>query len=144
MILYIIFFGLMCLLQYWLSGRKSRIPGLILPTLSLILSIIIILSFAAYSYDGTSYSVTTVAYETIDDESGNVLSLAEETDASVGIIGGADGPTSVFVSNPAGLLPVVMTFAVANIPTAVYLTIYFIVRHNKKHNTVNKTLIQDL
>ena len=144
MLLYIIFFGLMCLLQYWLSGRKSRIPGLILPALQVILSIIIILSFAAYSYDGASYSITTVAYETVEDESGNVLSITEAEDASVGIIGGADGPTSIFVPGPDTLLMLVMAFAVANIPTAIYLAIYSIVRHNKKHNTVNKTLIQDL
>ena len=155
MISNIIFYGLMCMLQYLLSGRKSRIPGLILPALNLIFSVIVILSFAAFSYVGTSYSATTVEYAMVEDANGNVLSITEETEAidslpaveesSVGILGGADGPTSIFVAGPQSLLPVVGVFLLTNIiPTALYLTIYFLVRRSKKRSTVDKTLVQDL
>ena len=147
---------LLILLQIWLSKRESRIPGLILPALHLIFSIVVILSFAAYSVTGGLSATTVVTdsrYEAIieqEDERG-VLVLEEDTEAapdeshSVGIIGGADGPTAIFVAGPSDILSLLPLLLLLNIPTAAHLLIYFVQRRKRDHRkTIDKTRIQDL
>ena len=41
-------------------------------------------------------------------------------------------------------LKVILVFIITNIPTAIFLAIYFICRKNKKVNEINKMNIQDL
>ena len=178
--LYPISFVLEALLQWWLSGRKSRVWGWILPALHIVLSIVIIVSFAAFSFVSdvavTSVAVTSAISNTavsgtlvLGSNSGEVLAavstpveddgmtdgptsvlITEEIEAtpdesrSVGIIGGADGPTAIFVSDSPDWLMFALAFLLLNIPTAVLLVIYFIRRRRIKRNTINKTIIQDL
>lgn len=173
--LYPISFALEALLQWWLSGRKSRVWGWILPALHIVLSIVIIVSFAAFSFV-SDVAVTSVISNTavsgtlvLGSNSGEVLAavstpveddgmtdgptsvlITEEIEAtpdesrSVGIIGGADGPTAIFVSDSPDWLMFALAFLLLNIPTAVLLVIYFIRRRRIKRNTINKTIIQDL
>lgn len=173
--LYPISFALEALLQWWLSGRKSRVWGWILPALHIVLSIVIIVSFAAFSFV-SDVAVTSVITNHASDgtlvleaDSGEVLAavstpveddgmtdgptsvlITEEIEAtpdesrSVGIIGGADGPTAIFVSDSPDWLMFALAFLLLNIPTAVLLVIYFIRRRRIKRNTINKTIIQDL
>lgn len=147
---------LLILLQIWLSKRESRIPGLILPALHLLLSIVVMLSLAAYSVTGglsATSVITDSGYETIieQEDEDDVLVLEEEIEAtpdeshSVGIIGGADGPTAIFVTGSSNILSLLPLFLLLNIPTAIHLLIYFIQRCKRSHRkTVDKTRIQDL
>ena len=73
--------ALLCLLQWWLSRRQSPVPGLILPVLHVILSVIMLFSFTAYTaYDIISVSTVTT-YDggavVVEDAAGNTLALEE-------------------------------------------------------------------
>ena len=162
MFLFPLSFLLEALLQWWLSGRKNRFLGWILPALHIVLSIVLILSLSAYTFSGASYSVSSVVTLTddemiaVEDDGNSILVLeetaAEETEAipdsdgrgSIGIIGGADGPTSIFVSGSTDWPMLILAFLMLNIPTAVLIVIYIIQRSRIRRNTLNKTIIQDL
>jgi len=155
--------ALLCLLQWWLSKRQSPVPGLILPVLHVIISIVLSLSFATYSFVD-NVSVSTVVHMEggaviVEDESGNVLALANYPDevpaesedepqvdeSSVSIIGGADGPTAIYAKTESTIPAIIGLFLLFNIPTYIYVIIYVIQRRKLSRNrTVNKTLIQDL
>ena len=155
--------ALLCLLQWWLSKRQSPVPGLILPVLHVILSIILLMSVAAYSvHDFISVTAVTTGDDGIvmvEDSAGNVLALSsfpdevpaesdaepQEDGSSVGIIGGADEPTAIYAHTESTIPKVIGLFLLFNIPTYIYVIIYVIQRRKLRRNrTVNKTLIQDL
>ena len=103
---------LLCLLQWWLSKRTSPVPGLILPILHLILTIVLVLAFSAYSFVGTTgyEQIETEQLEILQEASGDVqptpppIEATPGESASIGIIGGADGPTAIFVAGPTDML----------------------------------------
>ena len=133
---------LLILLQIWLSGRESRLPGLVLPVLHIVLAIFVVVSFSAYSF------VDDVAITTVVTETDGVIDSTDKSSdpsMSVGIIGGADGPTSVFVAGSVDPLAMTPLFLLLNIPTALHLAIYFIQRRrHSRRSAIDKTRIQDL
>jgi len=153
---------LLCLLQWWLSKRTSPVPGLILPILHLILTSLLLMAFVTYSAAGmttvsgitamTGYEqIDTEAIERLQESSGDIqptpppVPATPGESASIGIIGGADGPTAIFVSGPTDILSLLPAFLLLNIPTGVYIVIYAVTRcHVRHHRTIDKTTIQDL
>ena len=144
---------LLCLLQWWLSKRTSPVPGLILPILHLILTILLVLAFSAYSFVGTTEyeQIEAEQLEILQEASGDVqptpppIEATPGESASIGIIGGADGPTAIFVSGPTDMLSLLPLFLLLNIPTGVYIVIYAVTRSHVRHRrTIDKTTIQDL
>lgn len=112
LIIFIVFAVLIFLLQRHLSRAKSRWPGLILPLLSLLLTMAICLTSM------TGFSTPARA------------------------IGGANGPTSIYVTSQQ--IPL-RTTIVHIIPTAALLIVYFIQRKRGRHNRdMDKSRIQDL
>ena len=144
--------ALLLCLQVILSRMQARWPGLILPAMHLLLSILIIVANVMFMVNPQQV-VSKFADESVvevddgDAEAGNV-------DASVGIIGGADGPTAVFVSSSLGdaswsdaaTLPLsALLFGLMNIPTLVDLAIYAAFRKKRRGDSaVNKSRIRDL
>lgn len=154
--------GLLGLLQWWLSRRKSPVPGLILPVLHVILSVIMLLSVATYSvHDFVSVTALTTSGGgaiMVEDASGNVLALSSYPDevpaesddlpadeSSADIIVSEDDPVTSYAQTESTLPTVFGLFLLFNIPTYIYLIIYGIERRKmRRSRTVNKTLIQDL
>ncbi len=141
--------ALLIWLQVRLSRRESRWPGLILPGLSLLLSIVVAAGLVLMMANvRSSVEQTSVeqAYESSDVESD--VDEPETDDASIGIIGGADGPTAIFVSGPdfpSSALMLFPIFLLLNIPTAIELAIYAAFRRKRrKRADVDKSRIQDL
>ena len=62
-----VFVGIIAL-EVWLSRRKSRWPGLILPAVTLVLSLLMVLGFAAFSRVGA-----TAEMQVIDQETGEIV-----------------------------------------------------------------------
>ena len=62
-----VFVGIIAL-EVWLSRRKSRWPGLILPAVTLVLSLLMVLGFAAFSRVGA-----TAEMQVIDEETGEIV-----------------------------------------------------------------------
>ena len=121
-----VFVGIIAL-EVWLSRRKSRWPGLILPAVTLVLSLLMVLGFAAFSRGGA-----TAEMQVIDQETGEIVyqeqTVETEPDWTLG---------------DAAQLGVVLL--VGNIPTFVLLGTYYIgrekLRREKMHEKMN---IQDL
>ena len=139
-------FLLEALLQWWLAGRKNRFAGWILPALHIVLSIVLILSFSAYSFNDMSVSVSTVVVDAPEEAIVAESEAIPESSSrgSVGIIGGADGPTEIFVTGEIGWPQLILAFLMLNIPTAVLIALYFIRRRRIRRAAVDKTVIQDL
>ncbi|MDO4270811.1 MAG: hypothetical protein Q4C72_07805 [Eubacteriales bacterium] len=114
------------LLEVWLSRRKSRWPGLILPILTLALSLAMLLGFAAYSGGGTVTSAVT------DPETGEVLQQSVQHLAAP--------PWTLARTAQVGVL-----LLVGNIPTFVLLGAYFAGREKlRREELLEKMNIQDL
>lgn len=108
-------------LQIFLSKRRNKWLGLILPAISFIISLLIIFNMAAYSTYQTTESV-------VQDDGQIVERIVEE------------GNSKIF-----GFSPVMYVFLLANIPTLVLLGIYFACRErNKRNKEIDKMNIQDL
>ena len=58
-----VFVGIIAL-EVWLSRRRSRWPGLILPAVTLVLSLLMVLGFAAFSRSGATSTVQVIDEET--------------------------------------------------------------------------------
>lgn len=124
LILGLIFISGIVVLQIFLSRMQSKWPGLILPALSLLLSVLAVLSLTMYSNVKTSVSVEEISGEIVKQEI-----ISQPTDADIGEM----------------ILPVVITFASSNIPTVILLAIYFACRRKyKKNSELEKMNIQDL
>ena len=121
-----VFVGIIAL-EVWLSRRKSRWPGLILPAVTLVLSLLMLLGFAAFSRGGA-----TAEMQVIDQETGEIVyqeqTVETEPDWTLG---------------DAAQLGVVLL--VGNIPTFVLLGTYYIGREKlRREKMLEKMNIQDL
>ena len=121
-----VFVGIIAL-EVWLSRRKSRWPGLILPAVTLVLSLLMVLGFAAFSRGGA-----TAEMQVIDQETGEIVyqeqTVETEPDRTLG---------------DAAQLGVVLL--VGNIPTFVLLGTYYIGREKlRREKMLEKMNIQDL
>lgn len=121
-----VFVGIIAL-EVWLSRRKSRWPGLILPAVTLVLSLLMVLGFAAFSRVGA-----TAEMQVIDQETGEIVyqeqTIETEPDWTLG---------------DAAQLGVVLL--VGNIPTFVLLGTYYIGREKlRREKMLEKMNIQDL
>lgn len=121
-----VFVGIIAL-EVWLSRRKSRWPGLILPAVTLVLSLLMVLGFAAFSRGGA-----TAEMQVIDQETGEIVyqeqTVETEPDWTLG---------------DAAQLGVVLL--VGNIPTFVLLGTYYIGREKlRREKMIEKMNIQDL
>jgi len=125
-------------LQVFLSKKENKWLGLILPVISLFISLIAVFGIAAFS------TVTTTASHQTIDENGVVI-LQEE-------IKGNFAHTSPEISETIRIFPassliftVVSIFLLYNIPTAVLLVIYFACREKQNQKkALEKMKIQDL
>ncbi|MDD5945114.1 MAG: hypothetical protein PUD43_05295 [Clostridia bacterium] len=98
-VLLLIFIIVLPLLQIFLSRLDSRIPGLILPVISFIISLLYVFN----------------------------------------MYGPLDGAGFMFIFS------VIMVFLITNIPTAVFLVIYFVCREKRrKRKQIDKMNIHDL
>lgn len=121
-----VFVGIIAL-EVWLSRRKSRWPGLILPAVTLVLSLLMVLGFAAFSRGGA-----TAEMQVVDEETGEIVyqeqTVETEPDWTLG---------------DAAQLGVVLL--VGNIPTFVLLGAYYIGREKlRREKMLEKMNIQDL
>ena len=121
-----VFVGIIAL-EVWLSRRKSRWPGLILPAVTLVLSLLMVLGFAAFSRGGA-----TAEMQVIDQETDEIVyqeqTVETEPDWTLG---------------DAAQLGVVLL--VGNIPTFVLLGTYYIGREKlRREKMLEKMNIQDL
>ena len=113
--------------EVYLAKRKSRWPGLILPAVTLVLSLLMVLGFAAFSRGGA-----TAEMQVIDQETGEIVyqeqTVETEPDWTLG---------------DAAQLGVVLL--VGNIPTFVLLGTYYIGREKlRREKMLEKMNIQDL
>ena len=121
-----VFVGIIAL-EVWLSRRRSRWPGLILPAVTLVLSLLMVLGFVAFSRGGA-----TAEMQVIDQETGEIVyqeqTVETEPDWTLG---------------DAAQLGVVLL--VGNIPTFVLLGAYYIGREKlRREKMLEKMNIQDL
>lgn len=121
-----VFVGIIAL-EVWLSRRRSRWPGLILPAVTLVLSLLMVLGFVAFSRGGA-----TAEMQVIDQETGEIVyqeqTVETEPDWTLG---------------DAAQLGVVLL--VGNIPTFVLLGTYYIGREKlRREKLLEKMNIQDL
>lgn len=122
LVLLILLIGIV-LLQIFLSKKRNKWLGLILPVICLMFSILAALSVV-------SYTNTSVSYQTID-ESGNVINQGESKVSSAEI--------------PDAALHTIIIFVMYNIPTVILLGIYIGCREKQKKNQeLEKMNIQDL
>lgn len=113
-------------LQVFLSRKQSRWPGLILPGLSFVLSVVIVLSIVMYTNTGVT------KYEEITEENGVIVAQKESLEEQI-----TDNTPFVFSS--------ALLFLLSNVPTVIHLGIYFACREKLKRNRqIEKMHIQDL
>ena len=122
----IIGFGLIIGLQIFLSSRKNKWWGLIMPLLGIGYSLIIVGSMVAFNETSTTVTIHTEDGTVIEKVEGEGETLPSK---NIGKIVG----TSIIL------------FIVSNIPTLIYLAIYFGCREKLKMNQQLKNMqIQDL
>ena len=117
------------LLQVFLSKKESKWLGLILPAISLLISLVAVFSIAAYTTTGT------LSLQTLD-ESGVVIQeeVVETPNA-----------TESFQNTSSLILTVVSVFLLYNIPTIVLLAIYFGCREKQRQRkALEQMQAQDL
>ena len=121
MIVYIIYLivcivalgGIVCL-QIYLSKQPSKWPGLLLPGITLILSIVVLLSFSLFSA-----KIEEKVKNIVLDETGAVVSESVVSTGSLAIEGR---------QTPVDFFAVLPLFLLCNIPTLGLLLIYFVNR----------------
>ena len=125
LVVILVFFGGSLWLQFYLSGKPGRWPGLILPLLCFLFSLQALLGIATYSSVRTSVTTITENGTSITQE--DVVLPPEKKDSRQI----AATAISVFIGN--------------NIPTVVLLGIYAARRSRRKKNMeLEKMNIQDL
>ena len=121
-----VFVGIIAL-EVWLSRRRSRWPGLILPAVTLVLSLLMVLGFAAFSRGGA-----TAEMQVIDQETGEIVYQEQTVQA--------EPDWTLGDTAQLGLV-----LLVGNIPTFVLLGTYYIGREKlRREKLLNKMNIQDL
>lgn len=114
-------------LQIHLSKKENKVLGLILPIICLAFSIIISMAM-------TSFSAVRV------EKSEHVISMTDDGEVIEEIVQPSESKATGEV-----LWQVIPTFLLLNIPTAVYLLIYFACREKVKKNSVlDKMAIIDM
>jgi len=122
-VFFIILAGGIIVLQIFLSRKEKRWPGLILPGLSLLCSLLIVLSLVVFS----TQTQTSGGYITAD---GTYIQTEETVHNEV---------------TAADLAVVVPPFLLSNIPTVVLLAIYAACREKRKRKlAVDRMSAQDL
>ncbi len=125
LVVILVFFGGSLWLQFYLSGKPGRWPGLILPLICFLFSLQALLGIATYSSVRTSVTTITENGTSITQE--DVVLPPEKKDSRQI----AATAISVFIGN--------------NIPTVVLLGIYAARRSRRKKNMeLEKMNIQDL
>ena len=115
----------MIFLQIYLSKREERWLGLILPIITVALSLIVVFGMAVF----VNMSGTITLIEMIDGEL--VTTIIDEGGSREAMPGAVAG--------------VIFTFVLMNIPTAVLLIIYKVVRGKQnRHREVEKMSVHDL
>ena len=56
-----------------------------------------------------------------------------KNDSTIAIIGGADGPTSIIISDPNGMLPIIAGVAAALAALLIAGIVFYVVNKRKKH-----------
>ena len=121
------FFVGMVFLQIFLSKQESRWPGLILPVISLLISLIPVLGFAVYESMIGPGVVTSREYV-----SGEWV-ISEQTSPM------PDGEVSS-VRIPGALGAALYVFFLFNIPTIIYIAVYKVVRNKRKYRSDAETI----
>ena len=62
-----------------------------------------------------------------------IFEPAAKSDSTIAIIGGADGPTSIIVSDPSGMLPIIAGVAAALAALLIAGIVFYVVNKRKKH-----------
>jgi len=116
------------ILQIFLSRRENRWPGLILPAISLLISLLVPLNYAAFS-------VVHETEGTIISENGEIIEQIEPEESA-----GQGGASFAEV-----IVPVMGLFLLGNIPTVILAGIYFACQEKwKRRKEIEKMNIQDL
>jgi uncharacterized membrane-anchored protein YitT (DUF2179 family) len=111
------------ILQIFLSKKEAKWPGLILPIIAVVISLIVVFSIAAYTTTGM----------TVTNENGVVVQ--EESTSIMEPI--KDVPSLIFT--------VISVFLLYNIPTIILLAIYFACREKRRRKkALDKMQAQDL
>lgn len=112
-------------LQIFLSKKESKWLGLILPAISLLISILTVLGIVFFSaVNSTSGSVIS--------ENGEVIELVESLSENSGDIAST-------------VLSAILIFLLSNIPTVILLGIYFACRQRlRRDKQIERMNIQDL
>lgn len=114
-------------LQIFLSKKQSRWPGLILPLICLLFSLIAVLSVPAFYSHGELTMQELSPDGTVIEET--VIQKPQEPAHAAGT----------------AVVQVILVFALYNIPTAILLAIYFSCREKRKQrDLLDKMSIQDL
>lgn len=122
LVLLILLIGIV-FLQIFLSKKRNKWLGLILPIICLMFSILVVVQIPAYT-------ITSVSYQTTD-ESGNVIEQGENQ-VSTAVL-------------PDIAMQIISIFVLYNIPTVILMGIYIGCREKQKKNQeLEKMNIQDL
>lgn len=114
-------------LEVWLSRRKSRWPGLIMPAITFVVSLFLALGVMLFSVGGAATEV-----QVVDEETGEIVYQEQTVEAE----------PDWTLGNAAQLGLVLL---VGNIPTFVLLGAYYIGREKlRREKLLEKMNIQDL
>ncbi|WP_373164460.1 hypothetical protein [Agathobaculum sp. Marseille-P7918] len=115
-------------LQAWLSRRKAWWPGLVMPVLSFLMSLLIVVGNFVFLSQSSMVSGTQV----VDEQTGAVVYQAQQVQQAHDWAAGDTARLGVLL-------------LVSNIPTIVLLAVYFLCRRSQKHKKqLDKMNIQDL
>lgn len=121
-----VFVGIIAL-EVWLSRRKSRWPGLVMPAVTFVVSLFLALGVALFSVGGAATEV-----QVVDEETGEVVYQEQTVEAEPD-----------WALGDAAQLGLVLL--VSNIPTFVLLGAYYIGREKlRREKLLEKMNIQDL
>lgn len=121
-----VFVGII-VLEVWLSRRKSRWPGLVMPAVTFVVSLFLALGVALFSVGGAATEV-----QVVDEETGEVVYQEQTVEAEPD-----------WALGDAAQLGLVLL--VGNIPTFVLLGAYYIGREKlRREKLLEKMNIQDL
>ena len=115
-------------LQVFLSRRKAWWPGLVMPVLSFLMSLLIVVGNFVF----LSLSSTVSGTQVVDEQTGAVVYQAQQVQQA----------HDWTVGDPAQMGVLLL---VSNLPTIVLLAVYFLCRRSLKHKKqLDKMNIQDL
>lgn len=133
-VIVLFFFLVICvggiLLQIFLSKQENKWAGLILPLITLIISLLAVFSVAIFSTVGETQGITQITNE-------NGVMVQEAVTESV--------PATQIINTSGAIVMVVMVFLLYNIPTVILLAIYAACRgKGRRQRALDKMSVQDL